>query len=58
MTFRVEKVTISKDALPDSDGHKAVRETDDKLIHSPTEVILCGMISRILNEEDKDIESD
>lgn len=53
MTFRVEKVTISKDALPDCDGRNAVRETSDKLIHSPTEAILCGMIERILNQGDK-----
>ena len=58
MMFRVEKVTISKDALPDHDGHNAVREISDKLIHSPTEIILCGMISRILNLEDEDNESD
>ena len=57
MTFRIEKVTISKDALPDRDGRSAVRETGDKIIHSPTEVILCDMIARILNQEGKEDES-
>ena len=58
MTFYTEKRVLSKADLLQGAVENAVTETGSKLTEIPLEAILCGMIARILNQEDCENESD